>query len=191
MLLLFYLETGLHLLEGLIRFLVHIAGDLPHIIVVGVQGRLGIPGTGIETHQTVVQGTCHQVVIFRKGLAGLGKVGKRLLVPVPLLEPARTEEDAVSAEAFDAVCIRNRLPAVQPFPGRAVDALVDGVAPAVLVDVEGSDDKARFRLQLGLLYGFCNPQGLVCILQTLVVAPRFGGDFGVGAELGLGDEYAG
>ena len=102
----------------------------------GVQGRLGIAGTGVEPHQAVVQGTRHQVVIFRQSLPRICKVVQRLLVAVPLLEPARTEEDAVAAEAFDAICVGNLLSAVQPLPGSSVDVLVDGIAPAVLVDIE-------------------------------------------------------
>ena len=131
------------------------------------------------------------MVLVVQAFTDIGEICKGLVVAVSLLEPAGTEQDAVEAQAVQLVLIGNGLTLVQVFPGRAVYLLVDGVVPAVFVDVEGADDVAGF----GLL--FCRfdlagyVQGLLRVLQAFVVAAGLGGNLGIGAELGLGDEDGG
>ena len=104
---------------------------------------------------------------------------------------AAAAKDAVAAQTGEIVLVRQRLALVQPFSRGAVDVRIDGVGPAILVDVEGSGHEAGFALLLhgaGLLG---EREGFPRIFQPLVVASGLRGDLGIGAKLGFGDEYVG
>ena len=130
------------------------------------------------------------VGVFQGG-AHLFEIVDGLLVAVALLEPAGAEQDAVAAQARKVIGIRQRLAFVQPFSRAAVDVGVDGIVPAVLVDIQRADDVAGFALFVDGAGFFCQRERFLRVFQPLVVAAGFRGDLGIGAEFGLGDEDGG
>ena len=123
-LLLLHLEAGLHLLDGLILLLLDVFLHLIYIIVMYVQGILISADSRIQTYKSVIYCGRYEIVCIFQFLQNLLEIYYSFLVPVALLEPARTEEDSVAPELMQVVGLGKSLPPRQPLSCSTIYRLI-------------------------------------------------------------------